>query len=100
MDDFIDLLGRTQMKDGYIFTYNQVHFPAKRWYNLLIEHELYCHGHLIEAGVSHFEATGEKSALDIASRSADFWCGISLSQRRIKHPAMRKLKLHYFVYIE
>ena len=24
----------------------------------LIEHELYCHGHLIEAGVSHYEATG------------------------------------------
>ncbi|MFA5872476.1 MAG: beta-L-arabinofuranosidase domain-containing protein [Anaerolineales bacterium] len=31
MDDFIGLLGRTQMEDGYIFTYNQVHFPAERW---------------------------------------------------------------------
>ncbi|MFA5872475.1 MAG: beta-L-arabinofuranosidase domain-containing protein [Anaerolineales bacterium] len=37
----------------------------------MIEHELYCHGHLIEAGVSHYEATGEKSALDVALRSAD-----------------------------
>jgi DUF1680 family protein len=71
MDDFIWLLGRTQMEDGYIFTYNQVHFPAERWDNLMIEHELYCHGHLIEAGVSHYEATGEESALDIARRSAD-----------------------------
>ncbi|MBE3040579.1 MAG: glycoside hydrolase family 127 protein [Chloroflexi bacterium] len=71
MDDFIGLLGRTQMEDGYIFTYNQVHFPAERWDNLMIEHELYCHGHLIEAGVSHYEATGEKSALDIARRAAD-----------------------------
>lgn len=71
MDDFISLLGRSQMNDGYIFTYNQVHFPVERWNNLMIEHELYCHGHLIEAGVSHFEATGENSALDIARRSAD-----------------------------
>lgn len=71
LDDFIFLLGRTQMEDGYIFTYNQVNFPMKRWDNLMIEHELYCHGHLIEAGVSHFEATGEKSLLGIARRSAD-----------------------------
>jgi uncharacterized protein len=71
MDDFIGLLGRTQMNDGYIFTYNQVHFPAERWDNLMMEHELYCHGHLIEAGVSHYEATGEKSALELARRAAD-----------------------------
>jgi DUF1680 family protein len=71
MDDFIGLLGRTQMDDGYIFTYNQVHFPTERWDNLMIEHELYCHGHFIEAGVSHYEATGEISALNIARRAAD-----------------------------
>ena len=33
-------------------------FPACAGSNLQIEHELYCHGHLIEAGVSHYEATG------------------------------------------
>jgi len=71
MNDLISLLGRTQRDDGYIFTYNQIHFPDNRWLNLMIEHELYCHGHLIEAGVSHYEATGEKSALDIARRAAD-----------------------------
>ncbi len=71
MDEFIGLLGRTQMEDGYIFTYNQVHFPNQHWNNLMIEHELYCHGHLIEAGISHYEATGEMAALDIARRSAD-----------------------------
>ncbi len=71
MDDFIDLLSRAQCDDGYIYTYNQIHFPGSRWENLLIEHELYCHGHLIEAGVSHFEATGETSALSIARKAAD-----------------------------
>ena len=71
MDDLIGLLGRTQMEDGYLFTYNQVHFPSTRWDNLMIEHELYCFGHLIEAGISHLEATGEKSAMDVARRAAD-----------------------------
>ena len=54
MDSLIDLLRSAQMPNGYLFTYNQIHFPGVRWQNLQIEHELYCHGHLIEAGVSHF----------------------------------------------
>lgn len=71
MDDCIALLGRAQMPDGYIFTYNQIHFPGTRWQNLQIEHELYCHGHLIEAGVSHFEATGRLDLIEIARKAAD-----------------------------
>jgi uncharacterized protein len=71
MDEFIRLLGKTQCADGYLFTYNQIHFPGQRWVNLQIEHELYCHGHLIEAGVSHFEATGSDTLLLIARKAAD-----------------------------
>jgi DUF1680 family protein len=71
MDSFITLLSRAQMDDGYLYTYNQLNFPGSRWENLMIEHELYCHGHLIEAGVSHYEATGEESALSIARQAAD-----------------------------
>ncbi len=71
MDDLIALIGRAQMPDGYIFTYNQIHFPGTRWQNLQIEHELYCHGHLIEAGVAHFYATGSSALLDIARCAAD-----------------------------
>ncbi len=71
VDDFIALLGRAQMPDGYLFTYNQIHFPGVRWVNLQIEHELYCHGHLIEAGVSHHAATGRSDLLLIARRAAD-----------------------------
>lgn len=71
MDEFIALLGRAQAPDGYLFTYNQIHFPTVRWANLQIEHELYCHGHLIEAGVSHHAATGRDDLLSIARRAAD-----------------------------
>jgi DUF1680 family protein len=71
MESFITLIGRTQQADGYIFTYNQIYFPGTKWQNLQIEHELYCHGHLIEAGVSHFQATGKLNMLDIARKAAD-----------------------------
>ena len=71
MDELIALLERAQQPDGYIFTYNQIHFPGMSWVNLQIEHELYCHGHLIEAGVSHFENTARTDMLSIARRAAD-----------------------------
>jgi DUF1680 family protein len=71
MDTFITLIDRAQRPDGYLFTYNQIHFPTDRWKNLQIEHELYCHGHLIEAGVSHYEATARTDLLTIARRAAD-----------------------------
>lgn len=70
MDDLLSLLARAQMDDGYIYTFNQFHFPGQRWVNLQIEHEFYCLGHLLEAGVSHSQATGESAALEIATKAA------------------------------
>ena len=70
-DGFTALLAKAQMPDGYLFTYNQIHFPGTRWQNLQIEHELYCHGHLIEAGVSHYQVSGRTRLLEIAVKAAD-----------------------------
>jgi uncharacterized protein len=70
-DTLISLIARAQTDDGYIFSYNQIHFPNQRWVNLQIEHELYCIGHLIEAGVSHYEATGRKDLLNVCTKAAD-----------------------------
>jgi Uncharacterized protein conserved in bacteria len=71
MDELIALVGRAQQKDGYIFTFNQIHVPGQCWVNLQLKHELYCHGHLIEAGVSHYQATGRRDLLDICTKAAD-----------------------------
>jgi len=71
VDDLISLLEAVQQPDGYIYTYNQIHFPGEKWVDLQIEHELYCLGHLIEAGVSHHAATGEMRLLEIVRRAAD-----------------------------
>lgn len=71
IDELTDLIQRCQDDDGYIYTYNQMHFPDMMWKNLQIEHELYCLGHLIEAGVYHNYATGEKKLLECAKKSAN-----------------------------
>ncbi|MDO9086158.1 MAG: glycoside hydrolase family 127 protein [Anaerolineaceae bacterium] len=71
IQELIALIQRAQAPDGYLYTYNQLIFPESRWQNLQIEHELYCHGHLIEAAVTHFQITGETHLLQTATKAAD-----------------------------
>jgi DUF1680 family protein len=70
-DQAIDLIGAAQQPDGYLSTYFIVVAPDKRWTNLMEGHELYCAGHLIEAGVAHYQATGKVKLLNIARCLAD-----------------------------
>ncbi|MHB8133087.1 MAG: glycoside hydrolase family 127 protein [Anaerolineaceae bacterium] len=93
MDVLIDLINRTQTNDGYIFTYNQFHFPDSRWENLQIEHELYCHGHLIEAGISHFQATGQIILLTTAIKAADLICTTFLNSGLDKTPGHEEIEI-------
>ncbi|CAM4294792.1 glycoside hydrolase family 127 protein [Paenibacillus alkaliterrae] len=71
-DNVIDLLGRAQQPDGYLNTYYIVKEPNARWTNLRDNHELYCAGHLMEASVAYYEATGKRKFLNIMSRYADY----------------------------
>lgn len=71
LDGVIDLIGKTQMPDGYMNSYFVHVEPTKRWTNLRDLHELYCAGHLMEASVAYFQATGKRKFLDIMCRYAD-----------------------------
>jgi len=71
IDEFIDLIQKSQQEDGYLYTYNQLVFPESRWENLQIEHELYCHGHLIEAAVTHFLITKDPEFLEVGINAAN-----------------------------
>jgi len=70
-DEVIDVIARAQQPDGYLNTYYTIVRPAERWTNLLEGHELYSAGHLIEAAVAYFHATGKRTLLDVAIRFAD-----------------------------
>jgi len=78
LDELIALIAAAQEPDGYLFT-NRTVDPAhvlptagpERWSNLVKSHELYNCGHLYEAAAAHFRATGKRSLLDVALRSAE-----------------------------
>ncbi|MCP1835876.1 DUF1680 family protein [Bradyrhizobium sp. USDA 4532] len=70
-DELIELIATAQCGDGYLNTYFILNAPRERWSNLAECHELYCAGHLIEAGVAFFQATGKRRLLEVGCRLAD-----------------------------
>ncbi|MCS2157570.1 glycoside hydrolase family 127 protein [Scandinavium sp. H11S7] len=70
-DEVIELVAAAQCDDGYLNTYFTVKAPQERWANLAECHELYCAGHMIEAGVAFFQATGKRRLLDVVCKLAD-----------------------------
>ena len=75
-DAVIELIEAAQCDDGYLNTYFTVKAPELRWTNLAECHELYCAGHMIEAGVAFFQATGKRRLLDVVCRLADHIDGV------------------------
>jgi DUF1680 family protein len=71
LDDLIAKIAAAQQPDGYLNTYYTLKEPGRRWTNLKDMHELYCAGHLMEAAVQHYYATGKRTLLDVAVRLAD-----------------------------
>ncbi len=71
LDDVIEEIKLAQDEDGYLDTYFTFEKKKDRWSNLKDLHELYCAGHLIQAGVAHHRATGKRNLLDIAIKFAD-----------------------------
>ncbi len=67
----VDLIARAQQPDGYVDTYYILTDLSKRWTNLKDNHELYCAGHMFEAAVAHFRATGRTTFLQVAEKLAD-----------------------------
>ncbi|MCL5098320.1 MAG: glycoside hydrolase family 127 protein [Candidatus Omnitrophica bacterium] len=72
LDAIIARVAAAQRPDGYLDTHFEVNAPDKRRTNLRDWHELYCAGHLFEAAVAHYQATGKRTLLDVAVRYADY----------------------------
>ncbi|MCX6301084.1 MAG: glycoside hydrolase family 127 protein [Bacteroidia bacterium] len=83
LDTLIYKIGLAQEDDGYLYTNRTIaemhggkglHEWASpnRWeLDFILSHELYNLGHLYEAAVAHYQATGKRTLLDIALKSAD-----------------------------
>lgn len=79
LDTLIAIIDDAQEPDGYLYTFRtaKVATPhewigSKRWEKEEdLSHELYNSGHLFEAAVAHYQATGKTNLLDIAVKNAD-----------------------------
>ncbi len=79
VDRQIALIASAQEPDGYLYTTRTINPEAPhpwagkaRWEKESdLSHELYDLGHLYEAAVAHYQATGKKSLLNVATKSAD-----------------------------
>jgi uncharacterized protein len=71
VDELVEYYRKMQLPDGYVHSYYCRANTQKRWSNLRDNHEMYSIGHLIEAAVAYFEATGKRTFLDIMLRCVD-----------------------------
>lgn len=72
LNGVIAKIAAAQRPDGYLNTWYEVNQPDNRFTNLRDNHELYCAGHLFEAAVAHFFATGKRDLLNVAVKYADY----------------------------
>lgn len=79
VDSLIDKIAAAQEKDGYLYTTRTIdpQHPhpwsgSERWQKEeILSHELYNLGHLYEAAVANFQATGDRKLLNVAIKSAN-----------------------------
>jgi DUF1680 family protein len=91
LDSVINIIAAAQEPDGYLTTcVTNRSERLKRWWGSerwekINSHELYNSGHLYEAAVAHYQATGKRSLLDVAIRNADLVCQVFGPAENQKH---------------
>ncbi|MDQ0603914.1 DUF1680 family protein [Streptomyces canus] len=71
-----EAIAAAQEPDGYLNTAYGRPGQQPRYSDLAWGHELYCYGHLIQAGVAQARARGEGELTKIARRAADHVCAL------------------------
>src|SRR5205085_1953024 len=93
LDQWIARIAAAQEPDGYLYTFRTMHpdSPGHKWVGQErwekdpeLSHELYNAGHLYEAGVAHFRATGKRTLLEVCLKNAELlWRDFGDGKRRI-----------------
>lgn len=106
LDKIIGYIGGAQEDDGYLYTpwtlkandyadmtccsyaEDESRYTNSRW-----SHELYNAGHMYEAAVAHYQATNERSFLDIAIKNADLTYDLCVTQGKNFYPGHQEIEL-------
>ncbi len=76
LDEWIGYIAKAQQKDGYLNTFFTLPHSRDYWddhgrWTDFGRHEMYCGGHMIEAAVAFYNATGKTTFLEVAKKFAD-----------------------------
>ncbi|MBC8179961.1 glycoside hydrolase family 127 protein [candidate division KSB1 bacterium] len=100
LDDLIFKIAAAQEDDGYLYTTRTINpdKPARaagdtRWSFLNHSHELYNVGHMYEAAVAFYQATGKRSLLDVAIKSADLIDSVFGPEKRQDIPGHQEIEI-------
>ena len=95
LEKLIKVMAGAQWEDGYLYTFYSVpqRQLEKLWTDVQRKHEQYCVGHMYEAAVAHYQVTGEKSFLDVATRNADLICDVFGSGKRTDPPGHQEIEI-------
>jgi DUF1680 family protein len=72
MDRLTDEILTAQEPSGYLNTYWSQDLAEKRFTEMQRSHELYCLGHLLQAGIAYYRATGNRKLLNGGIRFANY----------------------------
>ncbi len=92
-DELIALIEAAQDTDGYLNTYYTIKDKDKRWTNLLEGHELYCSGHMMEAAVAYYEATGKDTLLKVMLRNMEHIYDVFITNGHPGYPGHPEVEL-------
>jgi len=72
LDKLIDDVLAAQEPSGYLNTYYVGDRAKLRFAEMYRSHELYCLGHLLQAGIAYYRATGDRKLLDAGVKFANY----------------------------
>lgn len=102
LDDLIAKFAAAQEDDGYLYTARtlvqrgdpyKLRGGKERWSDISHGHELYNVGHLYEAAVAHYQATGKRSLLDVALKNANLVCRVFGPDGRPDPPGHQEIEI-------
>ena len=102
VDEIIAKIAAAQEDDGYLYTAGTIPTLAQkptccvsrpRWSDIASGHELYNLGHLYEAAVAHYQATGKRTLLDVALKSANLLTQVFGPGRRLDPPGHQEVEI-------
>ena len=93
VNEVVDLIKKSQTKDGYINTFFSTRFIEKRFTNIYLMHELYCAGHLIQAAIAHHHATKSQVLINVVIKFANLLVSLFLGGKRKGVPGHEEIEM-------